>query len=135
MACWIQDSLLIRPCCSEPVLRVGSALLADAEREEQDLEEKICSFWFHTSFVTENRLVLARHELDGAVKKDKKMERFCAEFSVELAFEASSAKSDASPSPRCVRVRVRVRVRVLVRACLFCVEADGWMDDGWMMDG
>mmetsp|Transcript_46417 Transcript_46417/g.109016 ORF Transcript_46417/g.109016 Transcript_46417/m.109016 type:complete len:765 (-) Transcript_46417:281-2575(-) len=60
---------------------------------QKDLEEKICSFWFHTSFVTENRLVLARHELDGAVKKDKKMERFCAEFSVELAFEASSANT------------------------------------------
>ena len=47
--------------------------------------DKVCSFWFHTSFVHGNELVLLKAELDGPPKKDKKNEKFRETFGVAIA--------------------------------------------------
>ncbi|KAJ8611931.1 hypothetical protein CTAYLR_004353 [Chrysophaeum taylorii] len=48
-------------------------------------KEKAFKFWFHTAFVRDNRLYIAKPDLDGACK-DKKHAKFDADFAVELGF-------------------------------------------------
>jgi hypothetical protein len=49
---------------------------------------KIGHFWFHSSFVQNNELVLQKHEIDKAVKDVKKgHQKYAPSFSVTVTFE------------------------------------------------
>ena len=49
-------------------------------------KSKLFCFWFHCSFVAQDRLVLTKPELDKACK-DKKHTKYAEDFAVELRFE------------------------------------------------
>mmetsp|Transcript_30932 Transcript_30932/g.48486 ORF Transcript_30932/g.48486 Transcript_30932/m.48486 type:complete len:441 (-) Transcript_30932:113-1435(-) len=49
-------------------------------------EEKVCSFWFHTSFIEYNTVTVCKKELDGPPRKDKQDEKFPPDFAIRLLF-------------------------------------------------
>eukprot|EP00802_Teleaulax_amphioxeia_P022444 Tamp_22890.p1 GENE.Tamp_22890~~Tamp_22890.p1 ORF type:complete len:234 (+),score=59.35 Tamp_22890:36-737(+) len=55
-------------------------------------EGKVCSFWFHTSFVQGDELVLKKADLDGPPKKDKKGDKFRDSFGVSIAMQDTESK-------------------------------------------
>lgn len=57
-------------------------------------EEKLCSFWFHTSFIDGERVSFMKAELDGPPKKDKKGDRFRDSFGVSISFTTEMQSED-----------------------------------------
>lgn len=50
-------------------------------------------FWFHTSFIRDNKLILQKHEIDKAVKDVKRGHKLYAEdMSIQLDFELARRK-------------------------------------------
>lgn len=49
-------------------------------------KEKIASFWLHTAFVKNNRVVLTKPEIDK-VKKDKRHKKYPSDFTIQISFD------------------------------------------------
>lgn len=69
----------------------------DIKIEFQEKNSKLFGFWFCSSFVKDNRLVLKKEELDKA-HKDSHHKGFHPNFRVELVFSELSSNPDEAPS-------------------------------------
>lgn len=87
-------SLEMPPC---PV--IDETWICFYQKNSFNKKTKLLAFWFHTSFIQDNLLVLDKEMLDKAVK-DKKHKRFHPEFKVEVVFEDAPEGTTDPRAPR-----------------------------------